>query len=31
MDVLLIYPLYGEWALVCDEVNIVASLGELNA
>jgi len=31
VDVLLVYPLDGEWALICYEVNLVAPLGELDA
>jgi hypothetical protein len=31
VDVLLVYPLDGEWALVRDEVDLVAPLGELYA
>jgi hypothetical protein len=31
MNVLLIYALDGEWALVCDEMDFVASLSKLDA
>ena len=31
VDVFLIYPLYSEWALISDEVNLMASFSELYA